>query len=91
MRQVFGVMLVLSKELQASLQQNLQLGVLGARDEGPFQSPVYRLVVGDFIGDIVERWNLLAGFVNPALGGTRLSAHCLLMPTRRVSVAPPQE
>src|SRR6185503_11797090 len=47
--QVLGVHLVLLEQLQSSLQQALQLGVLGVRDEGVLQGAVDGLVVGDLV------------------------------------------
>src|SRR4249919_3648257 len=49
---VFGVLLVALKDLQAGLQQALQLGVVGRGNELRLQRAVDRLVVGDLVGDI---------------------------------------
>src|ERR1700742_9991 len=49
---VFGVLLMALKNLQAGLQQALQLGVAGRRDQRGLQRAVDRLVIGDLVGDI---------------------------------------
>src|SRR6185437_8062619 len=51
-RQMLGVRLVFLEQLQAGLQQALQLGVLGVGDERVGQGPVDRLVVGDLVVDV---------------------------------------
>src|ERR1700726_1893465 len=49
---VFGVLLVALKNLQAGLQQAFQLGLAGRRNQLRLQRAVDGLVVGDLVGDI---------------------------------------
>src|SRR5713101_4127567 len=49
---VFGVLLVALKDLQAGLQQALQLRVGRIRNERRLQRAIDCLVIGDFVGDI---------------------------------------
>jgi hypothetical protein len=44
---VFGMLLMALKDLQAGLQQTFQLGILGRRDQLGFQRRIDRLVIGD--------------------------------------------
>src|SRR5476649_2216756 len=49
---MFGVLLVALENLQAGLQQALQLRVAGIGDQRGLQRAIDRLVIGDFVGDI---------------------------------------
>src|SRR3954452_15344633 len=49
---VLGVLLMTLEDLQAGLQQALELGIAGGRNELSFQRAVDRLVIGDLVGDI---------------------------------------
>src|SRR5690349_15410389 len=49
---VLGVLLMALEDLEAGLQQALELGIAGRRDELLLQRAVDRLVVGDLVGDI---------------------------------------
>src|SRR5215213_9562307 len=49
---VFGVLLVALEDFQAGLQQALQLGIAGRRDQLGLQRAVDGLVVGDLVGDV---------------------------------------
>src|SRR5262245_63596064 len=51
-RDHLGMLLVALKYLQAGLQQALQLGIAGRRNQLRLQRAVDRLVVGDLVGDI---------------------------------------
>jgi hypothetical protein len=76
---VFGVLLVALKNLQAGLQQVLQLGIAGRRNQLRLQRAVDGLVVGDLVGDIglvvfgalqlVEFGELLRGLLRQCLAG----------------------
>ena len=56
-RDVFGMLLVALEDLQPRLQQALQLGIAGRRNEQGFERAVDRLVIGDLVVDVglVER------------------------------------
>ena len=56
-RDVFGMLLVALENLQPRLQQALQLGIAGRRNEQGFERAVDRLVIGDLVVDVglVER------------------------------------
>jgi hypothetical protein len=49
---LFGVLLVALKDLQAGLQQTLQLGVAGRRNQLRLKRAVDGLVIGNLVGDI---------------------------------------
>src|SRR5450432_2747155 len=49
---MFGMLLMALKNLQAGLQQALQFRVIGIGNERGLQRAVDRLVIGDFVGDI---------------------------------------
>jgi hypothetical protein len=49
---MLGVLLMALEDLQACLQQALQLGIAGRGDQLRFQHAVDRLVVGNLVGDI---------------------------------------
>src|SRR5438128_7544042 len=51
-RDMLGVLLMALKDLQAGLQQALQLGIARRRDQLGLQRAVDGLVVGDLVGDI---------------------------------------
>src|SRR5690242_4835317 len=51
-RDHLGMLLMALEDFQAGLQQALQLGIVGRRDQLRFQRAVDRLVVGDLVGDI---------------------------------------
>ena len=54
---MLGMLLMALENLQAGLEQALELGVARGRDQLLLQRAIHRLVVGDFVGDIgfVER------------------------------------
>ena len=47
---MLGVLLVALEDLQPGLQQALQLGVVGGRNQQGFQRTIDRLVIGDLVG-----------------------------------------
>ena len=71
------------ENLQACLQQALQLGVIRGRNKRRLQRAVYRFVIGDFVGDIgfveicalqlAELGELVAGVLRQGLAGIVVS------------------
>src|SRR5450759_294342 len=49
---VFGMLLVALEDLQAGLQQALELGIAGRRNEQALERAIDGLVIGDLVGDI---------------------------------------
>src|ERR1700693_6230728 len=68
---VFGVLLVALKNLQAGLQQALQFRVAGIGNKRGLERAVDRLVIGDFVGDIglVELGALQLAELGELVGG----------------------
>src|SRR5436189_3817073 len=78
-RNLFGVLLVALEDFQSCLQQALQLGVAGRRNQQGFQRAVDCLVIGYFVGDIglvviralelVDFGELVGGLLGQRLAG----------------------
>src|SRR5487761_2117176 len=76
---VLGMLLMALENLQAGLQQALQLRVFGGRNKRRLQRAVDRLVIGDFVGDIglvefralqlAELGELVGGVLRQGLAG----------------------
>src|SRR4029453_17025803 len=49
---MLGMLLVALENFQAGLEQALELGIAGRRNERAFERAIHRLVVGDFVRDV---------------------------------------
>ena len=76
---MLGVLLVPLENLQAGLEQALELSVAGGSDEQCLQRPVDRLVVSNLVGDIslVEGHAIELGKLGAFVSGLRHGAFCL--------------
>ena len=73
---VLGMLLVALEDLQAGLQQALQFGIAGRRNEQGLERAVDRLVIGDLVVDIglVERGALQLGDSSASLSAAFLDS-----------------